>query len=104
LENICKPSESLAAVLLSVILTQLFKAVIPSPDGSGKWEVGPMVNRTLPFFPLGLGILMIIVKDVIIYPAGTTPMAYDDAIIKGMISGTAGAYLYRTAKVTLFGS
>ncbi len=91
------------AVLLAVIFTQLIKGVIPSPPGTAsKWAVGPVVNRLLPYFPVAIGIGVIVIKDVWVCD-GAKPMAYDDAIIKGMISGAAGAYLYRTAKVTLFG-
>jgi branched-subunit amino acid transport protein len=90
------------AVLISIIVTQLIKGLIPSPEGQGKWAVGPILNRFLPYIPVLMGILTIILKDVIVCN-GAQPMAYDDAIIKGMISGAMGAYLYRTAKVTLFG-
>jgi hypothetical protein len=93
---------SVEAVLIAIGLTQAIKYMLPTPEGQPRSKVMPIVNRFLPFAPLIIATLTVIVKDHIVCN-GAAPMAWDDAIIKGMISGFAAAYLYRTAQVSLFG-
>lgn len=90
------------AVVIAIGLTQLIKYILPSQTGEGKWSVKKEINRIMPFVPLILAIAVVLIKDHFICN-GQTPVPWDDAIIKGMISGFAAVYLYRTAKVTILG-
>lgn len=89
------------AVILGIGITQAIKYFLPDGKG-GKWSVTPFMNRFLPFNPLIVGVLTVLTRDVWCLN-GSAPLAYDEAVIKGLISGIASAYLYRTAKVTIFG-
>ncbi len=60
---------------------------------SSKWY------RVLPLFPLLIGTIVVIAKDGIWSPT----MKLDDSIVKGVVSGGAASYVFRTAKVVLFG-
>jgi hypothetical protein len=93
---------SVEAVLIAIGLTQLIKFILPQDPTKGKWSVAPVLNRFIPFLPLAIAILIVIMKDRIICD-GTTPLAWDDTIIKGMISGFSASYLYRTTQVMVFG-
>ena len=88
------------AVLISVALTQLVKRLMPTPPGGSKWDdVTGWPYRLLPFVPLLFGVIVVMFKDAWVSPT----MKWDDALVKGLVSGIAASYLYRTAKVTIFG-
>jgi len=89
----------LPAVVLSVGITQFVRWKLPSPEGGGKFDINPKLYRLLPLLPLIIATIVVIIKDGIFTPT----MALDDSIVKGILSGMAAAYLYRTAKVVLFG-
>lgn len=88
------------AVVIAFGFTEFIKRLLPTPPGGSKWEdVQGWTYRILPFIPLVLGMMVVMFKDAWITPT----MKWDDALVKGMISGIAASYLYRTAKVTIFG-
>jgi hypothetical protein len=89
----------LPAVVLSVGITQFVRWKMPSPEGGGKFDINPKLYRLLPLLPLVIATIVVIVKDGIFTPS----MPLEDSIIKGLLSGMAAAYLYRTAKVMIFG-
>jgi len=87
------------AVVLAVVLTQLFRYLLPTPKGGAKFDVNPKLYRWLPILPLIIATVTVIVKDGVWTPT----MKLDDSIVKGIVSGAASSYLFRTAKVILFG-
>jgi len=89
----------LPAVVLSVGITQFVRWKLPSPEGGGKFDINPKLYRLLPLLPLIIATIVVIIKDGIFTPT----MALDDSIVKGVLSGMAAAYFYRTAKVMIFG-
>ncbi|OGM08105.1 hypothetical protein A2Z67_03700 [Candidatus Woesebacteria bacterium RBG_13_36_22] len=90
----------IGGVLLGIILTQLIRYLLPTPEGaSSKFEVGRIAYRSLPFYPLFIGGLAVLIKDGLITPT----MTFDEAIVKGFISGAVAAYLYKTTKVMIWG-
>ena len=89
----------LPTVALSVGITQFIRWILPSPEGGGKFDVNPKLYRLLPLLPLAIATIIVIVKDGIFSP--TMPLG--DSIIKGLLSGMFASYLYRTAKVMIFG-
>lgn len=89
----------LPSVLLAIGITQLIRRFLPTPKGEGKYEVNSKIYRILPFFPIIIAIVITILKEGIITPS----MKIDDAIVKGILSGFAAAWGYKTAKVLLFG-
>jgi branched-subunit amino acid transport protein len=93
---------SVEAVLVAVGLTQVIIRILPSDPAKGKWSVTPFINRFMPFMPLLIATLTVIVKDHLVCN-GATPMPWDDAVIKGMISGFAALFLEKTTQITIFG-
>jgi hypothetical protein len=92
------------AVIIAFGLTQLLRALLPTPTGSSRiagvsFAVSGWGYRILPYIPLLIGILVVVIKDGWISPT----MKLDDAFVKGMVSGIAAAYVYRTIKITIFG-
>lgn len=87
------------ALVLAVVLTQLLRWLLPTPTGGTKFDVNPKLYRLLPLLPLFIATVVVIVKDGIWTPT----MKLDDSIVKGIVSGAAASYVYRTAKVVLFG-
>lgn len=88
----------LPAVMLAIVITQCLRYFLPSPPGGGKFDVHPIIHRLLPIIPLIIATLVVIIKDGIFTPT----MKLDDAIIKGVLSGAASSYMYRTTKVMFF--
>jgi len=92
------------AVIIALFVTQMIKALLPTPpEATGKFKafaVGNISYRFLPFIPLVVGLLVVYLKDSVFTPT----LKIDDAIVKGIVSGIGASYLYRTAKVTLFGA
>ncbi len=88
------------AVLIALAATQALKRLLPTPPGGSKWEdVAGWPYRILPFFPLLVGMIVVLFKDAWISPS----MKWDDGLVKGLVSGIAASYAYRTVKVTIFG-
>jgi len=87
------------AVLIALGATQFLKRLLPTPPGGSKWDVAGWLYRLLPFVPLLVGVLVVMFKDAWISPT----MKWDDALVKGLVSGIAASYAYRTVKVAIFG-
>lgn len=88
------------AVLIALGATQFLKRLLPTPSGGNKWEdVQGWPYRLLPFVPLLVGVIVVIFKDALVSPT----MSWDDALVKGLVSGIAASYAYRTVKVAIFG-
>lgn len=87
------------ALVLAVVLTQLAKWLLPTPKGGTTFDVSSKLYRLLPLLSLLIGTVVVIVKDGLWSPT----MKLDDSIVKGIVSGAAASYVYRTAKVVLFG-
>lgn len=90
------------AVIIAFGLSQFIKLFLPTPTQVGKkWSfaVGPIAYRLMPFLPLIIGIFVVMFKDAWISPT----MTWDDALVKGVVSGIAASYAYRTIKVSIFG-
>ena len=87
------------AVIIALAATQVLKRFLPSPTGGSKWDVIGWSYRILPFVPVLVGIMVVMFKDVLISPT----MGWDDALVKGLVSGIAASYAYRTVKVSIFG-
>ena len=87
------------AVLIALAATQFLKRILPTPTGGSKWDVAGWPYRLLPFVPLLVGVLVVVFKDALVSPT----MSWDDALVKGLVSGIAASYAYRTVKVTIFG-
>lgn len=89
----------LPAVLLAIGLTQLLRWKLPTPAGGKKFDVAPWLYRWLPIVPLLFASMVVILKDGIYSPT----LKIDEAIVRGVLSGMAASYGYRTAKVMIFG-
>jgi hypothetical protein len=89
------------AVIIAVGLTQLARYFLPTPDGGSKFDVTDTFYKFLPVFPIVFALLAVFFRLVWIDP---NPLAMDEAICKGLISGFAAAYFYRTVKILVFGS
>jgi hypothetical protein len=90
----------IGGVLLGIILTQFVRYLLPTPkDAGSKFDVGPLAYRILPVLPLIIGALTVVIKDGLVSPT----LKIDEAIVKGLVSGGAAAYLFRTAKVIIWG-
>ncbi len=87
------------SVLLAIGATQFIKWRLPAPAGGGTFDVPPKIYRLLPLFPLIIATIIVIIKDGIFTPI----MSFDESIVRGLLSGMASSYLYRTAKVMIFG-
>lgn len=88
------------AVLIALAFTQILKRLLPTPPAGNKWEdVMGWYYRILPFVPLLIGVLVVMFKDAWITPT----MKWDEALVKGIVSGIAASYAYRTVKVAIFG-
>lgn len=92
------------AVIIAFGITQLIRALLPTPDGAPKilgasFYVSGWGYRMLPFFPLLIASLVVIFKDTWITPT----MSWDEALVKGLVSGIAASYVYRTVKIVIFG-
>lgn len=88
------------AVIIALAFTQLLKRILPTPPNGNKWnDVVGWAYRILPFVPVIVGVLVVMFKDVWISPT----MTWDEALVKGVVSGIAAAYAYRTVKVSIFG-
>lgn len=88
------------SVLLGVIGTHLIRYFLPTPKGdTSKFGVGPIAYRCLPFLPLIIGAVTVVIKDGLVTPT----LTIDEAVVKGLVSGAAAAYLFRTFKVVIFG-
>jgi hypothetical protein len=91
------------AVLIAIGMTQLIKYFLPSIPGQEpstvKWS---WARRIMPVLPIVLATAVVVIKECVVCPTGSTKMAWDDGIVKGLVSGFAAAYLYRTAKVMIF--
>jgi hypothetical protein len=87
------------AVLIALAVTQFLKRMLPTPTGGSKWDVAGWPYRLLPFVPLLVGVLVVMFKDAWVSPT----MSWDDALVKGLVSGIAASYAYRTVKVAIFG-
>jgi len=83
--------------ILSIVLTQMLKYVLPSPDGKLSAEViaGHWTTRLLPMFPILIGIMYC----TLVEPEQTTM----ENVIRGIFTGAMGAWGYRTTKVSVFG-
>ncbi len=92
------------AVIIAICMVQLIKYLLPGIAGEGlgsvKWG---WARRIMPVLPILIAMIVVIVRECIIYPSGSTRMAWDDGIARGLVSGFAAAYLYRTTKVLVFG-
>jgi len=87
-------------VIIAIFVTQMVKRLLPTPPGGSRWnDVSGWPYRILPFIPLLTGVLVVMFKDAWVSPT----MEWDDALTKGLVSGIAASYLYRTVKVTIFG-
>jgi len=86
------------AVAMSIILTQMLKYVLPSPDKTLSAEVtaGHWTTRLLPLFPILVGIFYC----TLVEPAQTTM----ENVIRGIFTGAMGAWGYRTTKVSVLGA
>jgi ABC-type nickel/cobalt efflux system permease component RcnA len=92
------------AVIIAFGLTQFIRTMLPAPAGSAKvlgvsFYVTGWSYRILPYIPLLIAILVVMIKDAWISPT----MKWDDAFVKGLVSGIAASYVYRTIKITIFG-
>ena len=88
------------AVIIALAFTQLLKRFLPTPPDGNKWnDVVGWAYRILPFVPVLVGVAVVIFKDVLFTPT----MKWDDGLVKGVVSGIAAAYAYRTVKVAIFG-
>ena len=85
------------AVAMAIVLTQMLKYVLPSPDETLSAEVikGHWTTRLLPLVPILIGI----VYCTLVEPAQTTM----ENVIRGIFTGAMGAWGYRTTKVSVFG-
>lgn len=88
---------NIKGVALAVVLTQIVKYWMPSPQPFRTTEVisGSIYSRVLPFLPVLFGILYCTLIE-------STATVMED-VIRGVFTGASGAYAYRTAKVTVFG-
>lgn len=88
---------NIKCVALSIIMTQILKYALPSPDGKISAEViaGQWTTRLLPAVP----ILISILYCTLVEPVQTTM----ENIIRGIFTGAMGAWGYRTTKVSFFG-
>ena len=100
LEVLFKYMDPIAAII-AVGLTQLIRYFLPTPDGGTKFDVKDTVYRFLPVFPIFFAVLSVFFRLVWIDPK---PLPIDEAICKGLVSGFAAAYFYRTVKILIFGS
>ena len=86
------------AVVLAVVATQLLKYLIPSPDDGKATDTirGHWTTRLLPVVPLvvGAAFCALIERD--------NAFTAED-IVRGAMSGTLAAWVYRTTKVSIFG-
>ena len=100
LEVLLKYMDPIAAII-AVGLTQLIRYFLPTPEGGTKFDVTDKVQRFLPVSPIFWAMLVVFFRLVWIDPK---PLPIDEAICKGLVSGFAAAYFYRTVKVLIFGS
>ena len=100
LEVLLKYMDPIAAII-AVGLTQLIRYFLPTPEGGSKFDVIDKVYRFLPISPILWAMLVVFFRLVWI---DTKPLPIDEAICKGLVSGFAAAYFYRTVKVLIFGS
>jgi len=86
------------AAALSIVLTQMIKYLLPSPDKSLSAEVikGHWTTRLLPLAPIVIGIIYCTLVE-------RTATVMEDTI-RGIFTGAMGAWGYRTTKVSVFGS
>ena len=86
------------AVAMSIILTQMIKYLLSSPDKTLSAEVikGHWTTRLLPLAPIVIGILYCTLVE-------RTATVMEDTI-RGIFTGAMGAWGYRTTKVSVFGS
>ena len=88
------------AVIIAVGITQLIRYFLPSPEGGGKFDVKDAVYRFLPISPILWAMIVVFFRLVWI---DAKPLPIDEAICKGLVSGFAAAYFYRTVKILIFG-
>lgn len=88
------------AVIIAVGITQLIRYFLPSPEGAGKFDVQDAVYRFLPISPILWAVIVVLFRLVWI---DSQPLPIDEAICKGLVSGFAAAYFYRTVKILIFG-
>ena len=100
IEVLLKYMDPIAAII-AVGFTQLIRYFLPTPKGGGKFDVTDRIYRFLPISPILWGILVVFFRSVWI---DSNPLPIDEAICKGLVSGFAAAYFYRTVKVLIFGS
>ena len=86
------------AVAMSIILTQMLKYLLPSPDKTLSAELikGHWTTRLLPLAPIVIGIIYCTLVE-------RTATVMEDTI-RGIFTGAMGAWGYRTTKVSVFGS
>jgi hypothetical protein len=99
LEVLLKYMDPIAAII-AVGITQLIRYFLPSPEGGGKFDVTDKVYRFLPVSPILWAMLAVFFRLVWI---DTNPLPIDEAVCKGLVSGFAAAYFYRTVKILIFG-
>ncbi len=78
------------AVFISLLGTEIFRRYAPGASTSGK-----TVNRFLPVLPLFIGV-------AVTGCMGSWSPAFP-CVIKGLVSGAAASYAYRTFKVVILG-
>jgi len=88
------------AAIIAVGITHLIRYFLPTPEGGKKFDVNDRIYRFLPILPVFLAVLVVFFRSVWIEQ---TPLPIDEAICKGLVSGFAAAYFYRTVKILLFG-
>lgn len=94
---IIQQSINLKGVGLAILLTQIVKYWMPSPQPFRTTEVvqGTIYGRILPFLPVVFGVL---------YCAFVEPVSpWKQDIVRGVFTGMAAAYGYRAGKVAVFG-
>ena len=99
LEVLFKYMDPIAAII-AVGLTQLIRYFLPTPDGGPKFDVKDTVYRFLPVSPILWAMIVVFFRLVWI---DSNPLPIDEAICKGLVSGFAAAYFYRTVKILIFG-
>lgn len=100
LEVLFKYMDPIAAII-AVGLTQLIRYFLPTPEGGTKFDVTDKIYRFLPISPIMWAMFVVFFRLVWIDP---NPLPIDEAICKGLVSGFAAAYFYRTVKILIFGS
>jgi len=100
LEVLFKYMDPIAAII-AVGFTQLIRYFLPTPEGGSKFDVTDKIYRFLPISPILWAMLVVFFRLVWI---DAKPLPIDEAICKGLVSGFAAAYFYRTVKILIFGT